>query len=219
MSYYQEILNKINELKDKDPLSAYSYIQEELRMPYIEAEILEQLLVFEKEVKGNLPRHEKTIQLSEVLYNDQFLMGMEYLRNCNIRNELEEVEQFLCSEESNIKKGLLILVLIDQGVYQELKMKKDGLDIEFSPNQIEMPNENEVIISMFQQIEKDFMQYPSLKNACIDELSQKAIENLPFSYEESEIDSILDEVYFKVCSLYQENELYEKINTCKIVSK
>lgn len=219
MSYYQDILNKINELKEKDPIAAYGYIQEELRMPYIEEKVLEQLLSLEKEVKGNLPRNEKTIQLSEVLYNEHFLMGIDYLRNCNIRNELEEVERFLCSEESNIKKGLMILVLIDQGVYQELKMKKDGFEIEFSPNQIEMLSENEVMIEMFQRIEKDFMQYPSLKNACIDELSQKAIENLPFSYEESEISQILDEVYFKVCSLYQENELYEKINTCKIVSK
>lgn len=215
MNYYQEVLEKINQLKNENPVLAYSYIQEELRMPYIDSEVLEKLLVLEKEVKANLPRNEKKIVLSEVLYSDQFLMGVEYLRNCNIRNELEEVEQFLCSEESNLKKGLIILILIDQGVYQEIKMKKDGLEIEFSPNQIEIPSENDVIIALFQKIEIDMMQYPSLKNACIDELSQKAIENLPFSYEESEGNVLLDEIYCRICSLYGENELYEKINTCK----
>lgn len=215
MSYYQEILEKINEVKLKNPHLAYSYIEEELNMPYVEKELQKALLALKQEVKGLLPQTQKEVDLSKLLFDEQLVVGgLDYLRNHNVHQELEVVEQFLCSDMPNLYKGLMILILIDQGVYQELKMKKDFFEIEFSPNQIELPYENEVIIRMSEKINEDLMQHPTLIQACNDELFQIAIENLPFTFEESEIDSILNNLYSKVLTMYGEISLLKKINTC-----
>lgn len=212
MNYYDEILEKIN--NETNPHLQLSYIQEELSMPYIDKTFEKQLLTLQQNIKSYLPQFQKQYDLKEMLYNPQLVQNaLEKLRNTNIRGEIGIIEQYLSGDNDSLIKGMLILLLIDQQYYEEVKMLKDGFEIIFNPNQIELPIENDVIINMMEKINDDLMHYPHIKNHCNDKLIEKAIRHLPFSFDEGDEKNILNEVYTEILSAFNEKALLEKIIT------
>lgn len=214
MSYYVEFIEKVNEIKKEDPLQAYYLVKEELAMPYIEKSIEIQLQALLEELKVYLPKPQYTINVEEDLMDEHKVMNaIEYLRQVNIRSYIDVIEKFLKSDKDALLKGMLIMVLIEQQYYEEIHMQKDDLEIQFHPNQLELPFENEVIIQMHHEIEQTLQKHPQLMENCIDYLYEKAIAHLPFSYEESEKSMILKEIYYDILTIFNENTLLEKIIT------
>lgn len=212
MNYYDDILTKINDLYDKNPYEALALIEEELRMPYIEKTYEIKLQNLYDDLKYLKKAQSKEVDIEEALFDDNnAFLAVEMLRKANIRNYLDIIEQYLTSKENDTIKTLLIALLIEQEIYQEIKLKKDGLDIVFVPNQIELPQENEVIQEITKKIEDDLMKYPNIAIQCIDTLYAKAYLNLPFSYNESEASDLLQSIYEEVLESYGEHELLNKL--------
>lgn len=214
MSYYETFLEKVNLLKQSDPLYALFLVKEELTMPYIEKSFEQQLLTLKDELSIYLPKPQKEIQVETDLFDpNKTIRVIEYLRGVNVRAYRASIEQFLKSEVDALLKGMMLMVLIEQQYYDEIEMEKDGLMIQLHPNLLELPFENEVIIKMHAHIEQHLNQYPSLLTHALDALYEKAISDLPFYYEESEMQIVLNQIYTEICTLFNEKSLLEKIIT------
>lgn len=212
MNYYDEIMNKITQHIEKNPFYALSLIEEELSMPYIDKAFHQQLQTLKTQIQSQLPPISKQHDLENLLFCDETIMlGLDYLRNANIRQHIDVVEKFLTSDVDEYYKGILIMILIDQNYYEEIKMTKENFDIQFHPNQIELPFMSDTIIALHEKISQKLMQYPQYATACIDLMYETAIRNLPFSYEMTEINQLYHEIIEKVLTIYDEKELMKRL--------
>ncbi len=212
MNYYDEIIKKITQHIEKNPFHAMSLIEEELSMPYIEKEFYQQLQTLKSQAQSHLPPIQKQQDVHDLLFCDETIMaGLDYLRNANIRQYMDIVEKFLTSDVDEYYKGILIMILIDQNYYEEVKMTKENFDIQFHPNQIDLPFMNDTIIALHEKITQKLMQYPQYASACIDLMYETAIRNLPFSYEMSEINQLYSEIIEKVLTIYDEKTLMKRL--------
>lgn len=212
MSYYETLLKKLDKLVVDEPLTALSLIEEELRMPYIEKEYEMKLNELYNQLQYLKQAPMKQLDIESALFNEETVfLAVEMLRKANIRQYLSVIETFLTTSDNETIKALLIALLIEQEIYQEIKLKKDGFDIVFVPNQIELPQENEDILEMQVELEQTLMKYPNIAQQCVELLYTKAYLNLPFSYSSSDKVAILSSIYKEILESYEEYTLLAEL--------
>ena len=194
-NYYEVIIDKIRDLISKEDYSeADALIKEELSMPYVPRDVLEELEKLSSEIRGNLIDEKpetllKPEQIMEYLLGDSesAFAALDTLKRGNIRNCLEPVQEYLLIEEGDdLMKALLLELCSLQQVTVPLKVLKNGRLNEYIPAELDSvmanPETLEIIQILRQYLENE---NPSFLEQCLQVLVQHAYDIYPESYPEN----------------------------------
>ena len=198
-TYYQEILDKLEMLMEKqDFQAAYSILQTEISMPYVPLDALERFKQLEAECHDLLHENDKALKYDEtdldvLLFSGQEekqYLAIELLRKSNIRNHLDLVQRYFDQDEQGgMIRSLLIEALIEQDVYEEMCVKVEGMDVSFFPRYLELPKDQEAFRHAKQKI-RDYFENedPSFMQMVFSLMEEESLLRLPFSLSEDEVD-------------------------------
>ncbi|MBQ3419278.1 MAG: DUF3196 family protein [Erysipelotrichaceae bacterium] len=189
MNYYDDILNKINELiKNNDINKALSIVEEELRAPYLPKDFNEKLLSIYDNFHKNNPFIMNDEMIEDFLYstNEKQLIAVDQLNKKNLREYIDLCNEYLTSKGFINAKVLLVDSLIRQEIGEEIKMDKDGLLFEFIPKYQLPIEESDGYLSGKKHLNDYYLKEPSKAKIALDLLYKEMIMNLPINMNEEE---------------------------------
>lgn len=189
MNYYDDILNKINELiKNNDINKALSIVEEELRAPYLPKVFNEKLLSIYDNFHKNNTFIMNDEMIEDFLYstNEKQLIAVDQLNKKNLRDYIDLCNEYLTSKGFINAKVLLVDSLIRQEIGEEIKMDKDGLLFEFIPKYQLPIEESDGYLSGKKHLNDYYLKEPSKAKIALDLLYKEMIMNLPINMNEEE---------------------------------
>lgn len=190
MSYYDELLVKIDSLiASKDYDEAYSLIESELKMPYIPKNIEDKLLDY----KNMLPNDSKLTNLSledtiKYLKGSELeqLRAVDELNSLNLRDYLDICNDFLKGDGYINAKVLLVESLIKQEINEEIHMSSNGLEYDFIPKYVMLPEESLGYKKAIELLNNEYMKEPSKLELAKQLVYKECLLNLPLNFNEEE---------------------------------
>lgn len=189
MNYYDDILNKINELiKNNDINKALSIVEEELKAPYLPKDFNEKLLSIYDNFHKNNTFVMNDEMIEDFLYstNEKQLIAVDQLNKKNLREYIDLCNEYLTSKGFINAKVLLVDSLIRQEIGEEIKMDKDGLLFEFIPKYQLPIEESDGYLSGKKHLNDYYLKEPSKAKIALDLLYKEMIMNLPINMNEEE---------------------------------
>lgn len=193
-TYYEDILKKVEtQMAEQDFQDAFNILEEELSMPYIPKEYEEKLIAYYNqcrgEVKLNTTRQYSEEDIEALLkgsLEEQFL-AIEQLKKSNIRNHMDEIQDYLKHNPHYLVRSFLMEALMEQNITDEITAEMDGLEVTFTPCYIEPPMESDGVVSAVGYL-KDWFENdnPTFTMMCVECLVKEAYLRLPFNIEEDE---------------------------------
>lgn len=189
MNYYDDILNKINELINNNDINkALSIVEEELRAPYLPKDFNEKLLSIYDNFHKNNTFIMNDEMIEDFLYstNEKQLIAVDQLNKKNLREYIDLCNEYLTSKGFINAKVLLVDSLIRQEIGEEIKMDKDGLLFEFIPKYQLPIEESDGYLSGKKHLNDYYLKEPSKAKIALDLLYKEMIMNLPINMNEEE---------------------------------
>lgn len=220
MNYYEECFQKIEKLiQEEHYQEAMIKIKEELSMPYVPMDVEERLNEYWQQCPPSSTSHQcNDEQIEEWLLLDEAhqLLAIQALSKRNLRQFWPVVSHVLETSTSILTRIALLEQCILQQIQEECHMKVNGLEYEFIPAYLELPEESDGVIQAMQYFEAWLANdNPSLLNLCQQSLMKEAYLRLPLSIDEDESEPIAIAILTYVSQLMGcENEvndlLFEK---------
>ncbi len=207
MNYYDELLNKLDELMDnKHYKEAEKLIDDELSMAYVPKDIESKLKEYKDEVKVYTFRSRSLNdeQIEEYLFNDpeHQLRAVTELDKRNLRVLIDLCDKYLRSNGFINAKVLLIDSLIRQQIDHRFVYINDDNKYEFNPKDVNKADEAEGFISALNCLQEYYLKEPSKLLLAEQLLNKEALLSLPFnlSYEDGtkiaeKIENYIDEAF------------------------
>lgn len=189
MNYYEETLNKIEELintNHKD--EALEIINEELKQIYIPKDFNEKLISYYNDLKPKSKKELNDDEIVEYLNNDNEhqLFAVSYLDKKNLRDYIDICNDYLCGKGFINAKVLLIDSLIRQEISEEIKMINEGIEYTFIPKYIWPIEISEGYESGIKYLNEHYLKEPSKLEIAKSLLFKEAMLILPLNLENSE---------------------------------
>lgn len=211
-SYYDDILKKLEDLKQKEAFAeCLEILEEELSMPYIPREYEEQLIVLYNECRSVVKSKQSLKSYDEEdieallkgSLDEQFL-AIEQLKRSNIRNHLTEIQEYFNGSAHYLVRSFLMEALMEQNITEELTCYVDGLEITFTPCYIEPPMESDGVVQAIAYLREWFEnENPTFTMMCVESLVKEAYLKLPFNIEEDEALQLAASI---ACYVFKANE-------------
>lgn len=216
-TYYEDILKKVEALiKEGQYENAYAILDEELSMPYIPKEYEEPLIAYfnqcrsECKWKDNRVYREEDI---ETLLNgslEEAFLAIEQLKNSNIRNHMDVIQDYLKDNPHYLVRSLLIEAMMEQNISDEVCIDVDGLEVRFCPCSIDAPMDSEGAILAVSYLKEWFENdNPTFTMMCVETLVKEAYLRLPFEIEEDDALAIACSVAAYVYAAHEELEAWK----------
>lgn len=216
-NYYEQLIEQIKQhIQEEEYLKASQLLEEELKMPYVPAEIESQLLKLMREVAPYLKRDEQGKRVLSVEQIEDYLLrgnesqqvqAVEALYTRNLRDFIDIIKNYLEKTPSRIVASLLIDACIDQQIRDEIKYNIDGLEMIFIPSVLEKPVETDGFkIALAKLTEWFENENPSFLVLCMETLIQQVYLKLPESYEEDEGELLAISIASRVYQLLSDEE-------------
>lgn len=200
MSYYDDILKKIDQLIDnKEYEKAISTLKEELSLAYIPKDFEKTFKDRLNSISGLVENNGKTISDEEIVsylkssYEKQ-LIAVNLLDNKNLRDYLDIVEEFLNGNGLKNAKVLLIDSLIRQEISETVKANIDDMDYEFIPKYLLSPENTDGYLEAKKKIEDYYLKEPSKLKIALDLLYKETILMLPLNPETQEGELLFNKI-------------------------
>lgn len=194
-TYYEDILKKVENLKqDEDYDACLKILEEELSMPYIPKEYEDQLVNHYNECRSVVRQNRKAKTYDEDdiadLLNgslDEAFLAIEQLKKSNIRNHLTEIQEYLKNEPHYLVRSFLMEAMMEQNITDEITVMIDGLEVVFTPCYIEAVMESDGVIKAIDYLREWFEnEDPTFLMMCVESLVKEAYLKLPFNVDEDE---------------------------------
>lgn len=192
--YYQSLLNDIESMIQEGRFAdALRIVTEELSMPYVERDALEEL----RGRQADCMAHVDVVSKHKEFDLDALIRGSEaqkekavsLLKQMNLRLMEREVQTLLDSDLVDEFKGELIEALMEQKIDTPYHVVKDGLDVTFVPGAIIKADEDPSIVEARRLFETWFSNDdPAFCNFCNRLLDQEIYETRPFDF--SDLDAL-----------------------------
>ncbi len=192
-NYYAEILKEIEDLYIKGERSeADRLLANELHMPYIPSDVEKKLLELkdkykkENDIRKSLDEDELYDYL---LSGDDIkeLIACNELDKMNLRDHHDIIQKYLLKAKNENARALLIASLIDQGIREEYKVVKDGIEYDFIPLYCDEVQVSDGYIEGFGFIDKTIAnENISITKMAKSLLTKVCFDALPLSLSESE---------------------------------
>lgn len=216
-NYYVKLVNNIENLISKKEFDTVKQIiEEELSMPYIPENIEFKL----KEIFSLIEEREeitKVISDETELANllkgtvEQQLSAINSFTKLNARNYYEIINDYFKASPRSELAGLLIDILINQGINEEFTYIKDNVEYVFIPKQLLNPYEADGFVSVARFLsDKLTVDYQDLFEISMANLSYYAYSLLPLTIEEDEaLDLSYYLAYYSFKALDNESQFFE----------
>lgn len=193
MNYYDEILNKIEELISKEEYSeTLKIIEEELNVPYIPREIESKFNSYYEEIKQKtfIYKSLNDEEIEKYLFMDKEhqLIAVSELDKKNLRDYLDLCNKYLSSKGFKNAKVLLIDSLIRQEINEEVKYVDEGLEYNFIPKYVIEVENSLGFLEAKKVIDDEFMKDPSMNKLAMDLLYKECLMALPVNLDKDEGD-------------------------------
>lgn len=190
MNYYDETLEKIENLLDKNKKEeALLIINDELRQAYIPKDFEEKLLKYKDSFqKENV---KKTLSDDEIIdylkdSKEKQLIGVSLLDKKNLRDYVDICNDYLSGDGFINAKVLLIDSLIRQEIGDDITFNNNGLEFNFIPKYQLPIEESDGYSSGNKYLEDYYLKDPSKLKMAKSLLYKELMLNLPINLEESE---------------------------------
>ena len=210
--YYEDILKKVEDLKQKESFKeCLSILEEELSMPYIPKEYEDQMIENYNECRSivrsvNPVRAYDEDAIAALLKGslDEQFLAIEQLKKSNVRNHLTEIQEYMSNQPHDLVRSFLIEILMEQNITDEITVEMDGLEVTFTPCFIENPMESDgaqdAIMMLREWFEND---NPTFTMMCVESLVKEAYLKLPFNIES---DEAMDLACAIACYVFRAND-------------
>lgn len=199
MNYYDEIINKIENLIDNQEYDeALRLVKNELDVAYIPKDIEEKL----HEFLYNLQVHTyktKTISdedIEKFLNMDEAhqLLAVNELDHKNLRDYIALCQKYLNSSGFKNGKVLLIDSLIRQEINHEFTYDDSSLTYEFNPSNLKPIEQTDGYLKCLKMLEDHYMKEPSFLIMAKQLLAKEALSILPLSIVEEESEYVFKKI-------------------------
>ncbi|MGN1405616.1 MAG: hypothetical protein ACI4WM_05060 [Erysipelotrichaceae bacterium] len=198
MDYYKELVSNIEKaLESGDYERAQKLIDDELALPYVPKDVLNRLNDFkamlpEKDINKTLSEDE----IREYLKNNEYkqLVAVEQLNKLNLREYYDLCNEYLKSDGFINAKVLLVESLVRQEISDEYTMLRDGLEYDFIPRYVMLPEESEGYNVALKILSDHYMKEPSYFLMARDLLYKECFLALPVSYIKEEGEMLAENI-------------------------
>jgi len=187
MNYYDEVISKIEKtIKNEEYDEASFLIKQELNVPYVPKEIENKLKNLLENIKEYLIKPSKEISdelIIDYLHssNDKQIIAISSLIKKNLRNYLDLINEYLCSEGFINCKVVLVDELIRQEINEEIKMNANGMEYTFIPKYLLVPEESDAYIYALEILKDEYMKEPSKLELAKQLLYKDLLMSLPIN--------------------------------------
>lgn len=151
MDYYDNLIEKIESLLEKDTPTAISLIDEELKLPYVPRHIYNRLI----EIKNNIDikKEDSNISIDKVLSylydsDEKQLYASYELDEINLRQYIEPISNYLKGDGLLDAKLNIIISLIKQEINYDFVVNKEGFEYPFNPSKLEDIKDSQIYIDV-----------------------------------------------------------------------
>lgn len=202
-NYYETVLIDIEKaISQDDKERARRLIENELSMPYIPSEYEDRLLKLKKQCKEIKPSLEVDDEMLAYYLASadkmKELIAVNKLDNLNLRQYHELISDYLLNAVNDNARSLLISALIEQGVKEEYKVIKNGVEYDFIPLYCESIDMSDGYKSAQEFIESSI----ACENASLAQMAHKLIVKVCFDALPLSIDAEEGIIYAKSIIMY-----------------
>lgn len=191
MNYYDELLDKINSLIQKEHYSeAEKLIEDELSVAYIPRDVEEKLHSFKQTVQQNVIFNNSLNddQIENYLFLDEShqLLAINELNKRNLRNYKDLCNRYLKSDGYKNAKVLLIDSLIRQEINDDFSYIDEEMILDFNPSLLLPVEKTDGFIRAISELQEIYLKEPSMYQMAIDLLYKECLLSLPVLFNEEE---------------------------------
>ena len=206
MNYYDELLKQWDELYEEDNYTKLRELMNvELKMPYVPKELLNKIEELDALIpKENKEHHISLNDIEKMLKGDEEcqMAACYALKEMNLRSHIELCEDFLISKGSEKAKAILIYALIEQEIKEEIKCIRHGLEINFTPSYMLLPQDSEGFALCYNALCHYYEKDPSSLSLALQLLSEEAIDALPLDIDENEGKEVAERIIKRLNELF-----------------
>lgn len=219
-NYYTEIIEEITSLiQDEKFEEADVLLKRELQMPYVPGDVEEKLRALKKDIQYARSEKSQNKELSIDTLLSQLhgsaesqLSAVESLCKRNLREYIEEVQDYLAHEPNTEAASLLIDAIAQQEIGDEFTYCKEGIEYTFWGDAVTPVAKCEGLLEALRYLYEWLgVKYPSLYEMGKKMLVHKVYVSLPLTYEKEEGMYLAYDVCENLLVMMDENELLETI--------
>lgn len=214
-NYYEEIIREIRScIEKKEYDEALSLLKKELSMPYIPQDIESQLNDLMREVRFEISDKKQNTESSLDTLLDQLhgdaqmqLSAAAQLSKRNLRECVEDIQNYLQSDPFEEAAALLIESIAEQEIQEEFIWVRNGVEYAFYGDSLIPCAQSKGFLKANAYLKEWFDKYLDMYEMAKTLLIHEVYMFLPLSYEEEEGMSLAFEIFENVCEMMGQDEL------------
>lgn len=220
-NYYTEMIEEIESLiRDEKYEEADVLLKGELQMPYVPLDVEDRLRSLKKDVQYARSEKEqrRDISIDTVLQKlhstpEEQLSAVENLCNRNLRDCLDEIQEYLEHEPNLEAASLLIDAIASQEVGDEFTYNKDGVEYTFWGDAVTPVGKCEGLKEALHYLYEWLgLKYPSIYEMAKKMLIHEVYVALPLTYEKEEGKVLAYEITENLLTMMGEEQLLLSIH-------
>ena len=220
-NYYTEMIEEIESLiRDEKYEEADVLLKRELQMPYVPLDVEDMLRSLKKDVQYARSEKEqrRDISIDTVLQKlhstpEEQLSAVENLCNRNLRDCLDEIQEYLEHEPNLEAASLLIDAIASQEVGDEFTYNKDGVEYTFWGDAVTPVGKCEGLKEALHYLYEWLgLKYPSIYEMAKKMLIHEVYVALPLTYEKEEGKVLAYEITENMLTMMGEEQLLLSIH-------
>lgn len=220
-NYYTEMIDEIESLiRDEKYEEADVLLKRELQMPYVPLDVEDMLRSLKKDVQYARSEKEqrRDISIDTVLQKlhgtpEEQLSAVENLCNRNLRDCLDEIQEYLEHEPNLEAASLLIDAIASQEVGDEFTYNKDGVEYTFWGDAVTPVGKCEGLKEALHYLYEWLgLKYPSIYEMAKKMLIHEVYVALPLTYEKEEGKVLAYEITENLLTMMGEEQLLLSIH-------
>lgn len=218
-NYYDEVIQEIKEnIENKNFSEAMVLLKKELSMPYIPNDVEDKLYALLHDLKFQMSdqsnAYEKNIDdILDGLHgtSEQQLVACTQLIKRNLRDYIEDIQEYLKEDPYVDAAALLVESLAEQEIQDEFVWNKDGVEYTFYGDSITPCSKSKGFLKANQLLKHWLEKNPDMYEMAKSLLIHEVFLFLPLSYDEEDGDSLAFDIVENICQMMGREDLLENI--------
>lgn len=220
-NYYEQLLKEIDEaIEKKEYEEALYLLKKEFKMPYIPGDIEKELNERYKTVQFYMhdKEEEQTASLDhllELLHGDARaqLSAVSQLGKVNLRDCIEEIQDYLQSDPYEDAAAFLIECIAEQEIPDEFTWNRNGVEYTFYGDSVTPCSESKGFQKANAYLQEWFDKNVDMYTLAKTLLTHRVYMFLPLSYEEAEAEALAFEIFEDICKMMGQDQLLSEVKS------
>ncbi len=218
-NYYDEVIQEIKEnIENKNYSEAMVLLKKELSMPYIPNDVEDKLYALLHDLKYQMSDQSNSYErnIDDILdglhgTSEQQLVACTQLIKRNLREYVEEIQDYLKEDPYVDAAALLVESLAEQEIQDEFVWNKDGVEYTFYGDSITPCSKSKGFLKANQLLQQWLEKNPDMYEMAKSLLIHDVFLFLPLSYEEEDGESLAFDIVENICQMMGREDLLENI--------